>query len=195
MARKIRLIVIDGLDAVGKDTHAELIKKRYEKLGERVVVRSHPEDDNFLGRRARVSLLGSGWINRIRVSVFYVLDVLRSLRFYYREDVCDTLIMVRYLMGTAYLPFGWYRIAYNFFEKLAPTSSYMFFLDAPPEVLLKRIKSRERREMFETLDSLVRVRRKALKLAVGWNIVDTSFSVEETYGRLEGFLDRLDADF
>jgi len=42
----MRFIVIDGLDGAGKDTHAELIKRRYLSMGERVVFRSHPEDDN-----------------------------------------------------------------------------------------------------------------------------------------------------
>ena len=31
----MRLIIVDGLDGVGKDTHAQLIKERYEKNGYR----------------------------------------------------------------------------------------------------------------------------------------------------------------
>jgi dTMP kinase len=49
----MRLIIVDGLDGVGKDTHAKLIKDRYEKLGDRVVIRSHPSNDNFFGRKAK----------------------------------------------------------------------------------------------------------------------------------------------
>ena len=49
----MRLIIVDGLDGVGKDTHAQRIKDRYEKIGGRVVIRSHPSDDSFFGRKAK----------------------------------------------------------------------------------------------------------------------------------------------
>ncbi|ENO12487.1 hypothetical protein MBGDC06_00725, partial [Thermoplasmatales archaeon SCGC AB-539-C06] len=45
--------------------------------------------------------------------------------------------MVRYLMGTAYLPQRLAKIAYDLFENFVPTSDYMFFLDASPTKLLK----------------------------------------------------------
>ena len=61
----MRLVIVDGLDGVGKDTHALLIKKRYREMGERVVIRSHPESDNFYGLQAKKALLGKGKVNRI----------------------------------------------------------------------------------------------------------------------------------
>src|SRR5512137_1928969 len=108
----MRLIIVDGLDGVGKDTHAQLIKQRYEKKGEKVIVRSHPESDNFYGRTSKKALLGKGIINRLKASIFYAFDVLYSLRKFYRKPSADTLIMVRYLMGTAYLPRGLAKIGY-----------------------------------------------------------------------------------
>ena len=186
------MIIVDGLDAVGKDTHARLIKERYEKKGETVIIRSHPESDNFYGLKSKKALLGAGKIDRLKASVFYALDVLRSLRIYYRKPKHDTLIMVRYLMGTAYLPGGLAKVAYRVFEKFVPTSEYMFFLDASPKELSKRIKKRDKKEMFETYDALVKVRRKALKLAKGWHIIDTAQSIEETFAQIEDILDVLD---
>lgn len=188
----MRLIIIDGLDGVGKDTHARLIKKRYDEKGERVVVRSHPESDNFYGKKAKKALLGQGKINKLRAAVFYMLDVLRSVKKYYGKKDYDTLIMVRYLMGTAYLPPRLSKIAYGFFAGFVPTSKYMFFLDAHPDKLLGRIKEREETEMFETLEELANVRKKALALAGAWNIVDTAKSVEETYAHIEKMLNKLD---
>lgn len=190
----MRLIIVDGLDGVGKDTHARQIKKRYEALGKTVVVRSHPESDNWYGRKAKKALLGAGTRNRIKASVFYAFDVLYSLRKYYGKKDCDVLIMVRYLMGTAYLPFRLARFMYTFFEHFVPTSKYMFFLDVSPEVALSRIKSRSETEMFETYDALVKVRKKALALAQGWYIIDTNGSIEDTYSSIEKILDRLDAE-
>jgi dTMP kinase len=188
----MRLIIIDGLDGVGKDTHAQFVRDRYETRGDRAVVRSHPESDNFFGRKAKKALLGKGKINRLKASVFYMLDVLRSIRKYYRDPDIDTLIMVRYLVGTAYLPNWFAKIAYRFFKNFVPTSEYMFFLDASPEDLLKRFKDREEKEMFENLGELVKVRKKALFLVKDWNIIDTSGTFKETFSEIEDILDKLD---
>ena len=190
----MRLIVVDGLDGVGKDTHARLIKERYEKKGERVVVRSHPESDNYYGRSAKKALLGQGKINRLKASVFYALDVMYSLRRYHRKPTADTLIMVRYLMGTAYLPRRLTKLGYRFFEHLVPTSKYMLFLDAAPEELMERIKKRSETEMFETQEAFLKVRAKALGLVQGWYIINTGGSVEETHAAIEKILDTLDGN-
>jgi len=189
----MRFIVVDGLDGSGKDTHAVLIKQRYEKMGERVVVRSHPESDNFFGRMAKKALLGSSKLNKLKAAVFYMFDVLRSVRKFYRRGDIDTLIMVRYLIGTAYLPGRLAGIGYRFFLGFVPTSSYMFFLDAPPSLLMSRFRDREHREMFENLDDLIRVREKALGLVQDWYIIDGSGSVDETFSRIESLLDVLDS--
>jgi dTMP kinase len=189
----MRLIIVDGLDGVGKDTHARLIKQRYEKKGETVIVRSHPESDNFYGRTAKKALLGQGKINQLKASLFYAMDVLYSIRRYYRRPTSDTLIMVRYLMGTAYLPKRLTKTGYHFFEKLVPTSPYMFFLDATPEELVERVKQRSSEtEMFETQEAFLKVRSKALDLAKGWYIINAGQSVEQTYCEIEKILDRLD---
>ena len=188
----MRLIIVDGLDGVGKDTHALLIKQKYEKKGEKVVLRSHPQSDNYFGRKAKNALLGTGKINKIKASVFYMFDVLRSVRKYYRRKDIDTLIMTRYLVGTAYLPTRLARIAYSFFWGFVPTSDYMFFLDSSPEKLLDRVGKREEKEMFETKSELVKVRKKALMLVKNWNIVDTSGSIDETFSEIEKILNNLD---
>jgi len=188
----MRLIIVDGLDGVGKDTHANLIKKRYEEKGEKVVIRSHPESDNFFGRKAKRALLGQGKVNKLKASVFYMMDVLRSIRKFYRRKDIDTFVMVRYLVGTAYLPERLARIAYRFFENFVPTSKYMFFLDASPDKLLQRVEDREQKEMFENIYQLEKVRKKALRLVRNWNIIDTSGSVEDTFSRITTVLNKLD---
>jgi len=184
----MRLIIIDGLDGVGKDTHAEHVSKHYEDKGERVVVRSHPTSDNFFGRRAKKALLGEGKLNQIKASLYYMFDVLRSVRKYYGRKDIDTLIMVRYLMGTAYLPSRLARFGYNFFANFVPTSEIMIFLDASPEIVVERFKLRDEKEMFETLESLVKIRKKALMLADGWSIVDTSGSIKNTKNQIDKIL-------
>jgi thymidylate kinase len=68
----------------------------------------------------------------------------------------------------------------------------MFFLDAEPEVVLKRFEERSEKEMFETLESLVKVRNKALSLVKDWYIIDSSRSIDETYLSIESILTKLD---
>ncbi len=189
----MRLVIVDGLDGVGKDTHAQLIKKRYEKKGEKVLIRSHPESDNFFGRRAKKALLGSGKVNKLKASVFYMFDVLRSVRKYYGRKDIDTLIMARYLLGTAYLPKKLAKAGYNFFYNFVPTSEYMFFLDAPPKELMKRFEERSETEMFETEQAVVKVRKKAHELVGNWHIINSSKSIEDTYKKIEKILEKLDS--
>jgi dTMP kinase len=188
----MRFIVIDGLDGVGKDTHAKIIKKRYESKGETVVIRSHPESDNFFGKKAKKALYGRGKINQVKASIYYMLDVLRSIRKYYRKKEYNTLIMVRYLVGTAYLPSKLAKITYRFFYNFVPTSEYMFFLDANPEELSNRIEKRKNKEMFETFNELKKVRKKSLMLVKDWNIINTSGSISNTVSQIEGVLVTLD---
>ena len=184
----MRLIIVDGLDGVGKDTHARLIQKFFVSKGESVLVRSHPGTDNIYGRIAKRALLGTGKINQLKASVFYAIDVLRSLRLYYRPVQYDNLIIVRYLMGTAYLPSSLAGFAYRLFEKFVPTSEFMFFLDAEPDRLLRRIHRRNEVEMFETHEALVKVRGKALALAKKWHVIDTSGSIEDTFSKIKEIL-------
>jgi len=184
---------VDGLDAVGKDTHAKLIYDRYKKIENNVIIRSHPSNDNYFGRKAKESLLKKGKINKLRASIFYMFDVLRSVRKYYNVDQEGTLIMVRYLMGTAYLPKRLAGIAYNFFKNFVPISKYMFFLDASPEELYSRVEQRDFKEIFETLEELNNVRDKALLLAGNWYVINTNNSIEDTNNQIESILDKLDS--
>ena len=182
----MRFIIIDGLDGAGKDTHAELIRKRYLEKGDSVILRSHPEEDNSFGRKAKNSLLGKGKLNYIKASIYYALDVIRSVRMYAGKG--DTLILVRYLMGVAYLPLPLAKLFYKFFSTILPTSDYMFFLDVEPQESLNRISKRNEKEMFENLDDLIKVREKALKLVNNWNIINTGYSIEHVQKQIEKIL-------
>jgi len=106
----MRFIVVDGLDGAGKDTQAKKIMERYKVMGEKVILRSHPESDNKYGWKAKEALLGKGKKNHLKASVYYALDVIRSIRKYYGKS--DTFIVVRYLVGVAYLPFPVAKILY-----------------------------------------------------------------------------------
>ncbi len=188
----MRFIIIDGLDGSGKDTHANLVREKYLSKGENIILRTHPSNDNIYGVRAKNALLKHGKINHILASVYYALDVIRSVRIYYGKG--ESIIMVRYLMGVAYLPFPIARLLYSFFSMILPTSDYMFFLDVEPDELLKRLLKRNEHEMFENLNDLIKVRGKALELAKDWNIINTGHSIEQAQIEINKILDNLDCE-
>ena len=192
--KSIKLIIVDGLDAVGKDTQANKIAHYYKNKGEHVIIRSHPSNDNYFGKKAKKALYEKGKMGKIKASIFFMFDVLLSIRKYYRPKQKEVLIMVRYLMGTAYLPTKIVKPAYRFFENFVPTSAYMFFLDAPSEELLKRVKRRDHTEIFETFDALEHVRKKALMVAKTWHIIDTSVTIDTTFNNILRVLQTLDSN-
>ncbi|MFW6144249.1 MAG: thymidylate kinase [Candidatus Natronoplasma sp.] len=186
----MRFIVIDGLDGAGKDTHASIIKQRYEEEGEKVVVRSHPSLDNIFGKKAKSALLNGGRLSRPNATFYYTIDVINSLLNYYGK--ADTVIFVRYLGGVAYFPEPVAKRLYKMLSKIFPTSSYMFFLDVDPEEALKRVEKRKKTEIFENEEDLKKVKKRALSIMDGWHIVNTSRPIEEAQREIEAILDEED---
>ncbi|MDH5754926.1 MAG: thymidylate kinase [Candidatus Bathyarchaeota archaeon] len=173
-------VVIDGLDASGKSTQAFKLYNFLKNHGKTVYLRFHPSSDNFFGVKAKQFLYLKGKGAHFAAAFFYMLDVIRSIPLYSWRKY-DYVIFVRYLMGTAYLPSPLHRIAYHFFASLVPTSNLMFFLDVNPEEAYRRIQQeRKRQEMFESLEELKRIRRKALSLASidKWTIIDANKPVK-----------------
>ncbi len=183
-------IIIDGLDGSGKSTQAEMLCSHIEELGMTHVMRSHPSDDNYLGRKGREYLLREGSWARIMASAFYMLDVIRSV-LYYRWSKVDYVVFVRYLMGTAYLPNLLYRLAYTVFKFTMPNGDHMFFIDVTPEEAYRRIEeNRDEREMFESLERLTNVRGRVLELAQRkeWTMIDGDQSLDAIQSEIRGFL-------
>jgi dTMP kinase len=173
--------VIDGLDASGKSTQADLLSRFLSSEGRTVCVRSHPSDDNFLGIEARHFLDSRGRSAHFASALCFMLDAIRSVLVYSWQRY-DYTIFVRYLMGTAYLPSPMHKFAYRFFALLVPKSDSMFFLDTTPEVAYRRIREgRKTREMFEEISSLREVRAKGLSLAsIGaWTVIDADGTPSE----------------
>jgi dTMP kinase len=173
--------VIDGLDASGKSTQAFKLCNFLITKRKTVYLRVHPSNDNFFGVKAKQFLYLSGKSAHFASALFYMLDVIHSILLYSWRKY-DCVIFVRYLMGTAYLPYPLYRIAYHFFALTVPTSDFMFFLDVKPKEAYRRIKkAREKREMFENLGELEKIRAKAFSLALTgkWKIIDANKSISE----------------
>lgn len=183
----MRFIVIDGLDAAGKDTQARLLKKKYSNDGENVIVRSHPCSDNLFGQKAEEALMGKGIFSRFCASLYFTLDVINSLLKV--DDRAETVIFVRYLCSVAYLPGPLVSRTYKFLSTVLPTSSYMFFLDVDPKDAIERINQRDDRQIFENITDLEKVRERALSVVEDWHVIDASRSVEEIQQDLQRILD------
>ena len=174
-------IVFDGLDGSGKSTQAMLLCNHLENQGLSYILRAHPSGDNFLGRKSRAYLLLEGKRARISASLFYLLDVVRSVVLYYWRSV-DYVVFVRYLMGTAYLPESLYKLGYLFFLRAVPSSPYLFFIDTSPHEAHNRIEqNRSQKEMFESLEKLQKVHRKVTSLASRpeWTVIDGDRTSDE----------------
>lgn len=184
------LVVIDGLDASGKSTHAHSLSSFLKQHGCTVFLRIHPSSDSCFGIKAKQFLYVKGKSAHFLAAFFYMLDVVRSILLYSWRQY-DYVIFVRYLMGTAYLPPPLCRIAYHFFALIVPTSRFMFFLDAKPEEAYRRIEStRKRLEMFESLAELKQIRRRALSLAQmdNWTIIETNKPIAEVEAEIRKLL-------
>lgn len=183
-----RFIAVDGLDGCGKDTHAQRIRSVLESAGKTVVVMSHPSDRLF-GRLSKRALRRSGASARLFATVFFTWDLLLSVR-WLRSRREGTVVFVRYLMGTAYLPPRLAPLGYTLFRKLLPFPDLPIFIDVDPRVALERIARRKgAKEMFETEERLTAVREVATKLASKeWVTVHNSEDGEKSFKEVEGIL-------
>jgi dTMP kinase len=183
----MRWVVVDGIDGSGKSTLAFWIKDKYESKGETVLVRVHPSP-SWIGRMARRALEGEGKVLHTIATLYFILDVLDSVRHLRRDSrKYQTIVYVRYLMATAYLPTRLAPTGYDFFAKLLPVPKRLILVDVDPTSAYNRIMERQHaKEMFEDIDSLGRVREKVLMLAKrgGWRILDNTKAQEETKQQL-----------
>ena len=124
----MELIVVDGIDGSGKSTVAEWIAAHYRSRGEKVLVRAHPSDSLY-GRLSRRSLTSEGKLMRTVATIFFILDVLNSLRRLRGWKDHDKVIFVRYVMATAYLPSSLYVTGYEFFCKILPVPEKLLLVE------------------------------------------------------------------
>lgn len=185
---RLKFIVVDGLDGCGKNTHAERIRRSLVTRGENVTVISHPSQRLF-GRLTKRALEGSGPAARFFATLFFSADVLTSVSKLKRKRD-GTMIFVRYILGTAYLPERLAPTGYELFKKVLPFPDLAIFIDIDPIVAKRRISMRgHRHEMFETVERLSSVRKVAKSLIGGeWVTIDNSEDGENPFIETERVL-------
>lgn len=191
----MRWIVVDGIDGSGKSTVALWIRDHYATQDQKTIIMTHPSEA-WTGRMARRFLESKGKAARLMATVFFIVDVLGSVRTLRKlEKSSDTVIFVRYLMATAYLPESLAPRGYDFFCKVLPVPRRLLLVDTKPEIALRRIEGRNgAKEMFEDIDSLDKIRRKVLLLAGlnGWQVLDNSGPEKDSRPSLEDILAKWD---
>jgi dTMP kinase len=190
----LRWIVVDGIDGSGKSTYAGLIAEHYRERGERVMVHVHPSSGR-LGRISRRALESRGKAMHALATMFFIADVLRSLSAMKREvKNYDTVIFVRYVLATAYLPDRLAPLGYHFIAKLLPVPKRLVLIDIDPAIANERIAKRaEKKEMFEDPANLKKAREKLRALAKGdWRVIDNSAPMEKGQAHLLQLLEDWD---
>jgi dTMP kinase len=193
----LRWIVVDGIDGSGKSTYADMIGTYYKDRGDTVTVHIHPSTGTW-GRISRRALESRGKVMRAVATVFFIADVLHSLRELKSEKGrFDTVIYVRYIMATAYLPDRLAPSGYKFISKLLPVPQRLLLVDIDPAIAGERISKRaEKKEMFEDPVNLRRARRKLLSLATSeWKVIDNSLPMQKGKDSLYRILEEWDRVF
>ncbi len=158
-----------------------MLAKHIKRCGKTYLLRTHPSSDNFFGIKGGEYLFLEGKKAHFAASLFYLVDVIRSITFYAWRRV-DYVIFVRYLMGTAYLPAPIHKFAYHFFSMIVPTKGHLIYLNVTPAEAFRRlVNNRTKMERFESLDELSKTSYKALDLVSygRWRIIDGDRSIHE----------------
>ena len=157
----------------------------------------HHPSERLSGRISRKALQSEGRLMHAVAAVFYIADVLISVAGLKKlRDKDVTLVYVRYLMGTAYLPERFMRAGYDFFCKILPVPRALLLVDIEPAMAVKRLESRpDAKEMFEDPENLAKYRRKVLSLAEkGWAVLDNSGEQNSSRTALDDILLKWERD-
>jgi len=174
--------VVDGMDGSGKTTSSDFIREQLTSDGRRVLEITHPNRDTSYGRTAEKYLCKDGKGAVMISTLYYILDVLHSLRYKRKHGKeYDDIIFVRYSLAAAYMPEKLCRPLYKIIEIVLPVPDVKIYVDVDPEIALKRIYERgEQLETFETSEKLAKTRRRMKLITDTWITIDNSGTTEET---------------
>ncbi|AMK14114.1 thymidylate kinase [methanogenic archaeon mixed culture ISO4-G1] len=184
---------VDGMDGSGKTTSSDFIREQLIAEGRRVLEITHPNSGTAYGRTAAKYLCEDGKVAVLIATLYYVFDVLHSLRFKRKHGKeYDDVIFVRYSLAAAYLPDSLCRPAFKIIEMVLPVPDVKIYVDIEPEIAMKRIYERgEALETFESVDELAKTRRRMAMITDSWIKIDNSGSVEETHEQTKRILEEV----
>ena len=173
---------VDGMDGSGKTTSSDFIRQQLTDEGRNVLEITHPNRDTRCGQTAERYLCEDGKVAVIISTVFYILDVLGSLRYKRKHGKeYDDIIFVRYSLAAAYMPEKLCRPLYKVIEMVLPVPDVKIYVDIEPKIALERIYERgEQLETFETEEKLEKTRHRMSLITDSWIKIDNSGTPEQT---------------
>lgn len=190
--KKGLFIVIDGPDAAGLSTQAQLLERFIKSKGKEVILTKEPTN-GLIGGLIRAILKHEWKTNQQTLQLLFSADRAHHLQKEIipalnqgKVVICDRYILSTYCFGTIdKVDLDWLRSLNSQFLKPDVT----IILDVPPEVSLKRIKeSRFGMELFEEIEKLKKVRENFHRLKDEFPntfIVDGTKSAEEVHQKIK----------
>ncbi len=174
---------VDGMDGSGKTTSSDFIREQLKSEGRNVLEITHPNSETKYGRTSAKYLCREGKGAVMIATLFYILDVLHSLRVKRKHrDEYDDFIFVRYSLAAAYMPRSLCKSVYKIIEFVLPVPDVKIYVDVEPKTALERIYERgEQLESFETEEKLEETRARMKLITESWITVDNSGTPEETH--------------
>ena len=167
--RKNLFIALEGIDGSGKSTQVKLLASILEKAGLKVYSTSEPTGGET-GKLIRKELSQNDKENHEVIAALFLADrlehildkqngLLKKLKEGYTV-ITDRYYFSSYAYHSVHMPLDWViEINKPCAQLLRPDIT--IYIDVPPEESMKRIEnSRGKRELYETLDNLTRVRDK-----------------------------------
>ena len=188
--------VVDGMDGSGKTTSSDFIREQLISEGRKVLEITHPNSGTSYGRASAKYLCQPGKVAVLLATVFYIVDVLHSLKVKRKHGKeYDDIIFVRYSLAAAYLPKSLCKPAYRVIEMILPVPDVKIYVDIDPKTALERIYERgEELETFETEDNLQKTRDKMGLITESWIVIDNSGPVEATHDQTRRILEGVKND-
>ncbi|RLG56918.1 MAG: dTMP kinase [Candidatus Hydrothermarchaeota archaeon] len=167
-SKKLRsmFITIEGIDGAGKTTHAKLLASWLEAKGYSVFLTKEPTESK-VGKLIREILSNASNYNAIVTALLFAADRAGHVEIIKKElEKGKIVISERYLhsslayQGASGLSIEWIREI----NKFAIPPDIIIYLDISPEMGIKRISSRNLREIFEKKEFLTKVRETYLSM-------------------------------
>jgi dTMP kinase len=183
------IVAIEGIDAVGKNTHSLLLAERLRRMGVETIHMSFPDYGTSIGKEIKSFLSGRRtYPAELQHLLFAANRWEKSEEIKSHLKAGETIIVNRYTESNlAYgsangLGVGWLANL----ENGLPRSNLVIVLDASPQSLRSR-RPRSKKDAYERSSSLQTKAQKAYRELAwkhGWKLVDAQGSIGDVQAKL-----------
>jgi len=184
------LIAIEGIDAVGKNTHSTLLSAWLRKKGFKASRMSFPDYDTHIGKEIKSFLSGArSYPKELQHLLFAANRWEKSAEIRSRLQAGETIIVNRYTesnlaYGTANgLSVNWLANL----EKGLPRPDLVIVLDAPPQSLTSRrpASGKDAYEKSSALQSKAQKAYRELARQGGWKLIDAGGAIGDVQAAVQ----------